>query len=79
MYIPLTGWHCKLRPNTKGELWSTGLAITKDGGESWQLAAPPPRHLVAALPTKFTKDETWHGYGAISSMLQGDDGKCQHA
>lgn len=45
------------------ELWSTGLALTSDFGRSWRLAATPPRHLVAALPTRYVKDEAIHGYG----------------
>jgi hypothetical protein len=56
------------------ELWSTGLALTADGGRSWRLAAQPPQHLVAALPTRYVKDESVHGYGAISPILRGGDG-----
>lgn len=56
------------------ELWSTGLAISHDGGEHFELAADPPGHLVAALPSRFAKDQQLAGYGAISTMLPGSDG-----
>ena len=56
------------------EMWSTGLAVTRDGGKHWELAAAPPRHLVASLPSKFTKDQRLAGYGAVSPMLRGEDG-----
>ena len=44
------------------EMWSTGLALSHNGGKSWVMAAPPPKHLVAALPTQFTKDQRLAGY-----------------
>ena len=56
------------------EMWSTGLAVTSDWGKHWELAAAPPGHLVASLPTKFAKDQPLAGYGAVSPMLRGEDG-----
>ena len=56
------------------ELWSTGLAVSHDGGETFHLWGPPPTHLVANLPTKYVKDQKLQGYGAVSPMLRGSDG-----
>lgn len=56
------------------EIWSTGLATSSDGGATFSLAAPPPAHLVAALPHEFSFDQPISGYGAISPALRGDDG-----
>jgi len=56
------------------ELWSTGLAVSHDGGDHFELVAKPPHHLVAALPARFTFDQRLAGYGAISPMLPGTDG-----
>jgi hypothetical protein len=56
------------------EIWSTGLAVSMDGGTKFKLAASPPQHLVASLPYEFLKDEPTAGYGALSSMLRGADG-----
>ena len=56
------------------ELWSTGLAISADGGAAFKLAAKPPQHLVAALPHKFKFNEPIAGYGAVSPMLKAADG-----
>jgi len=56
------------------EIWSTGLAISSDGGATFDLAASPPHHLVAALPHKYSFNEPISGYGAVSSMLRGADG-----
>ena len=56
------------------EMWSTGLAVSHDSGNHFQLSSPPPRHLVAALPAKFKFDQQLAGYGAISPLMPGDDG-----
>lgn len=56
------------------ELWSTGLAQSHDGAAHFSLVAPPPAHLVAALPATFKYNQPLAGYGAISPMLQGSDG-----
>lgn len=56
------------------ELWSTGLASSVDGGRSFDLVAPPPGHLVAALPHRFRFDQPISGYGVVSPMLRGADG-----
>ena len=56
------------------EIWSTGLAISADGGATFELAASPPQHLVAALPHKYNFNEPISGYGAVSTMLRGADG-----
>lgn len=55
------------------ELWSTGLAVSHDGGEHFELWGPPPTHLVAALPTVYAKDQKLMGYGAVSPMMRGSD------
>ena len=55
-------------------MWSTGLATTADGGETWQLAAPPPAHRVFSSPYRYVKDARTFGYGALSTALRGDDG-----
>jgi hypothetical protein len=56
------------------EMWSTGLAVSHDGGDHFALVAPPPHHLVAALPVEFQVDQPLAGYGAISPLLPGSDG-----
>ena len=58
------------------ELWSTGLASSRDGGTTFSMIAEPPHHLVAALPDQFAFDQPISGYGAISSMLCGADEAC---
>ena len=55
-------------------LWSTGLAMAKDGGGHFDLVQHPPDHLVAALPYTYLENEPTAGYGALSSMLRGSDG-----
>jgi hypothetical protein len=56
------------------EIWSTGLVRSSNGAQ-FQLVAPPPHHLVAALPHRYQKDENLTGFGAISNGLQrGEDG-----
>jgi hypothetical protein len=57
------------------EIWSTGLVASADSGATFQLAARPPHHLVAALPHRYVKDQPISGYGAISNGMQrGADG-----
>ena len=56
------------------ELWSTGLAVSKDAGNTFELVHEPPKHLVAALPWRFRKDQKLAGYGAVSTLLRGSDG-----
>ena len=66
--------YCSGRSSSHCEVWSTGLAVSHDGGASFQLAAKPPDHLVAAMPYTYEKDQRTSGYGAVSAMLPGDDG-----
>ena len=49
------------------EIWSTGAAVSVNGGGKFKLVASPPHHLVAALPYTFLKDEPTAGYGAFWS------------
>ena len=57
------------------ELWSTGLAVSHDGGETFRLwGEAPPAHLVAAPPMVYAKDQGLQGYGAVSTLLRGSDG-----
>lgn len=56
------------------EIWSTGLAVSTNGGSSFELVATPPQHLVAALPHRYNFDSPISGYGAISSIMRGVDG-----
>lgn len=60
------GSHCNM--------WSTGLAISDDGGRNFRLTPAPPAHLVAAMPFRYVPDQPSFGYGAVSSLLPGDDG-----
>eukprot|EP00937_MAST-01D_sp_MAST-1D-sp2_P008027 g8027.t1 len=65
------------RPHTLGgvcNMWSTGVARTRDGGETWQLVAPPPAHRVFSAPYRYERGDTVFGYGALSPALQGGDG-----
>lgn len=55
-------------------LWSTGLGISDDGGQTFHLARDPPAHRVASIPYQYQFDQPIAGYGAISDMLEGADG-----
>jgi hypothetical protein len=66
--------YCSGDSSAHCEVWSTGLAVSDDGGATFRLAASPPNHLVAAMPYRFEKDQPTSGYGAVSAMLPGNDG-----
>eukprot|EP01048_Picozoa_sp_COSAG05_P004326 COSAG05_NODE_228_length_13388_cov_2.850403_1_plen_592_part_00 len=69
-----SNWNWKGCRDQTCEIWSTGLATSVDS-TTFELAAHPPQHLVAALPHRFVKDQPISGYGAVSNGLQrGADG-----
>jgi hypothetical protein len=69
-----SSWNWQGCRDSTCEIWSTGLATSTDA-TTFELAAQPPQHLVAALPHMFVKDQPISGYGAISNGLQrGADG-----
>jgi len=47
-----------------------GLAISQDGGMTWQHARPPPHHLVAAVPYKYNQSQLAYGWGDPSNILK---------
>ncbi len=47
-----------------------GLAISHDWGETWQHARPPPHHLVAAVPYKYTQNQLAYGWGDPSNIIK---------
>jgi len=60
------GNHCNL--------WSTGVGISTDGGQTFRLAAEPPHHRVFSQPYPYIANQSVYGFGAISEMMQGADG-----
>ena len=61
-------------PNSGCELWSTGLAVSHDRGQTFALVRKQPEHTVFTLPSRYTDDQSLAGYGAIGTMLPGSDG-----
>ena len=49
---------------------SVGLAVSSDWGLSWRLAAPPPGHLVAAVPYKVNSTQLASGWGDPSNIFR---------
>lgn len=66
--LPREQWrgHCNL--------WSTGVGLSTDGGQTFHLADAPPKHRVFSFPYKYENNQSIYGYGAISAMMQGQDG-----
>jgi hypothetical protein len=56
---------------TFGECWMSSItsAVSTDDGESYANGAPPPGHLVAALPYRYEPDWGRHGYRAPTSIV----------
>jgi hypothetical protein len=50
------------------------LAISRDGGLSYQDARPPPRHLVASIPYRYKPDSGSNGVFSPSNIVRKDDG-----
>lgn len=48
-----------------------GLAVSHDGGSSWQHARPPPAHLVAAVPYGYNQSQLAYGWGDPSNIVEG--------
>jgi hypothetical protein len=55
-------------------MWSTGIGVSHDFGRSFRLVAPPPHHRVFSAPFRYERDQKVFGFGALSSMIQGEDG-----
>ena len=47
-----------------------GLAVSHDWGLTWSHARPPPHHLVAAVPYKYTQNQLAYGWGDPSNILK---------
>ena len=47
-----------------------GLAVSHDFGTTWQHARPPPHHLVAAVPYKYTANQLAYGWGDPSNIMK---------
>ena len=50
---------------------SVGLAISHDFGATWAHAAPPPAHLVAAVPYGYNQSQLAYGWGDPSNIVAG--------
>jgi hypothetical protein len=64
-------------PDAYLKCWYNGitLAVSTDGGRTFRHAAPPPRHLVAAIPYRYTPDGGPTGLFEPSNIvLNPDDG-----
>lgn len=48
-----------------------GLAVSRDGGSTWAHAAPPPAHLVAAVPYTYNASQLAYGWGDPSNIFAG--------
>eukprot|EP01050_Picozoa_sp_SAG11_P019715 SAG11_NODE_3189_length_2623_cov_2.487718_2_plen_331_part_00 len=67
-----------LRPDGSGQqknypyCWtvSIGSVISHDWGKSWQHTRPPPKHLVAAVPYKYSQDQLAYGWGDPSNIVK---------
>ena len=55
-------------------MWSTGIGVSHDFGRSFELVAPPPHHRVFSAPFRYERDEKVFGFGALSAMIEGEDG-----
>ena len=73
-YFPCVLNKTSCAPNSGCELWSTGLAVSHDRGQTFALVRKPPEHTVFTLPSRYTDDQSLAGYGAIGTMLPGSDG-----
>ena len=49
---------------------SLSLAISHDGGHSWEHALPPPANLVAAVPYRYEDSATIFGWGDTGGIVQ---------
>jgi len=52
--------------------WSTGVGITRDGGDHWQLVNAPPAHRVFSAPRRYIKDSPLTGFGAVGAIAMED-------
>jgi len=50
---------------------SIGLAVSHDFGATWAHAAPPPAHLVAAVPYGYNQSQLAYGWGDPSNIVAG--------
>ena len=57
-------------PHGECQYWTTGLGATQDGGSTWRLAEPPPKHMTFAPARRYVKDSANLGFGAIGGMLE---------
>jgi len=54
------------------QYWSTGLGVTVNGGETWQMAGSLPSQVTFVEPRRYVKDEPLSGYGAVGGMVEAD-------
>ena len=66
--------YCTGAAGAKGypECWtvSVGLVVSHDWGKTFAHAAPPPRHLVAAVPYGYNQSQLAYGWGDPSNILK---------
>ena len=63
--------YCNETGYTYPRCWtvSIGLAISEDWGENWKHIAPPPNHLVAAVPYVYNQSQLASGWGDPSNII----------
>jgi hypothetical protein len=49
---------------------SIGLAVSHDGGATFEHARPPPHHLVASVPYRYNQSQLASGWGDPSNILR---------
>lgn len=54
-----------------GDFSAVTLLSSNDGGRSWDRALPPPQHVVAASPVKFSEGNNRLGFRSPSNIVQG--------
>eukprot|EP00039_Didymoeca_costata_P022442 m.4518 g.4518 ORF g.4518 m.4518 type:complete len:406 (+) comp3004_c0_seq1:56-1273(+) len=66
--------NCNMNPWKKGYCQQFALtgAISYDNGNSWEYLAPPPKHLIAAVPYKYVNNDSnlWFGFGDTGGIVK---------
>jgi hypothetical protein len=65
-------WPHSNAPNGQCQIWSTGVGITRDGGQHWELVRSPPEHVAFVPPRRYVVDQPIAGFGALGALVQLD-------
>eukprot|EP01043_Picozoa_sp_COSAG02_P056857 COSAG02_NODE_6807_length_3350_cov_6.640111_2_plen_360_part_00 len=65
-------WPHSNAPNGQCQIWSTGIGITRDGGQHWELVRAPPQHVAFVPPRRYVVDQNIAGFGALGALVQLD-------